>query len=264
LISRSENFGSCGLSVSLLLNPTVGELVGNYSATSDLLAEMKAKGAVVYPAIAVSSFTTLLDLQHLHQLANGSPVTFVHFEMSSSSAVTGYLKSVPSFAHLFWDGVASSTYELSYPLPSKIKNSFQVKPRNSDYPARSFFTDMHLKYQSMGLSGFGDRTVTGPDFHDTGGPAYAIAIHITEQSESIIYCNHFVSTSNETQSNPAGKFGEAVAALSSYSISNPGKIDHTDACQSLLQLHHRAHFPGLGEVKRLSIQHHLELMSSVL
>jgi hypothetical protein len=72
---------------------------------------------------------------------------------------------------------------------------------------------------------------------------------------------HFVSDSNKDTKDPAGKFGEALAKLVDWN-----RI-HNLRTYGILQFvdhYERGTYPGLGTVKKLSIMHHIELMSNFL
>jgi hypothetical protein len=72
---------------------------------------------------------------------------------------------------------------------------------------------------------------------------------------------HFVSDRTETTEDPAGKFAEALEKLHQTFKSGTSQLLETEALKEFLDLHSRGHFPGLGYVKKLSMQHHLETMA---
>ncbi|HBX38303.1 MAG TPA: ATP-binding protein, partial [Pseudohongiella sp.] len=62
----------------------------------------------------------------------------------------------------------------------------------------------------------------------------------------------------------AGKFAEALEKLVA-DVSSPGtKVFRSNAVAEYLRLHQAQHFPGLGYIKKLSMQHHMELMAHLL
>lgn len=149
-----------------------------------------------------------------------------------------------------------------------IRDGFRKK-KNSDYidPEVEHFSDLYLTYQDEGMDGFGDFLTVGDDYAEGGGPAYAVAIHLTfvdEDKESSIFIRHFVSDSNLTPADPAGKFSEALRKLAEAARAPNSKIKKTRAVVEFLDLHDRAHYPGLGYVKKLSMQHHIELMADIV
>ncbi len=267
LVRRAIGFAAANLSVGLVMNPSVGELVGSVASTAQLLADMRAKGATVIPALIVDNSTKAADLTAFAVHRQGGRGLYVHHGAPALTVITA-LASDTQVDHVFLDGATSAAHEGSFPTARRFRLSdgFKSKSKNASYPSKSFFTDLHLTHQGLGFKGFGDFTIVGRDYSEGGGPAYAVAIHITESMGAPhgVDCNHFLSTSNTTTNDPAGKFGEAVAALAAYSARFPGKINFSSACKELLTLHATGHFPGLGEVKRLAIQHHLELMATLV
>jgi len=114
------------------------------------------------------------------------------------------------------------------------------------------------------MDGFGDFLIVGDDYSEGGGPAYAIAIHLTfidSDKDNVMYIYHFVSTTKDTPTDPAGKFGQALAKLIAKLDSGNSKLTETEAIQEFRDLHAKGHFPGLGHVKKLSMKHHIETLA---
>jgi hypothetical protein len=266
LLKRATKFASARLSVGLVMNPQVGELVGSPAATAQFLASMRADGATVIPALIVDATTQVADLAAFAVHVAQGPAIYVHAGVPADPRVVTMIQQATNAAHVLRDGATSAAHEQTFAQPARkrLRDGFQAQIRNAAYPTHSFFSDLHLTYAGLGLSGFGDYATVGYMYSDSGGPAYAVAIHMTETTAQGVVCRHFLSISNTTQANPAGKFGEAVAALAAYCQQHPGVLDFSAACQQLLTHHQTGHFPGLGELKRLSIQHHLELMSRLV
>lgn len=264
LVSKSAYFSQVGLPVALVMNPKDGELQNDPQVFIDLLTSMRAKGAEVWPTLIVDRGTTTQEVNAFSQHAQGHSAIYIHTGIPSQSVVTALQAALGS--HLFVDGLTSATYHQGFSAPQMflLRDGFKAERRNSDYQPRSFFDDLHLNYQGQGYQGFGDYNIIGREYKSGGGPALAVALHLTEEDQYGIGCNHFLSSTNQTRANPGGKFLEALSELMTYSKQNPGKIDFSDAHVELDDLHNRQHFPGLGDAKRLSMQHHLELMHQVV
>lgn len=144
-----------------------------------------------------------------------------------------------------------------------VRDGFK-RQRNRDYEEVEFFSDLHITYTEEGMTGFGDFLTVGDDFSEGGGPAYAIAIHLTfidPDRDDAMYVYHFKSDRMDTPTDPAGKFAEALAKLVRKLDDPASKILKTDAAMEFKSLHEKKHFPGLGYVKKLSMQHHIETMA---
>ena len=98
---------------------------------------------------------------------------------------------------------------------------------------------------------------------ESGFAPYAVAIHIVyfDKNDSL-RIHHFVSKSNEDTQNPAKKFYEAVEQLTLWVKETP--IYETEGLKALLGHHEKQTYPGLGSIKKLSLMHHLELMTRYL
>ncbi len=144
-----------------------------------------------------------------------------------------------------------------------VKDGFQ-KNRNKDYSEVEIFSELHLTYSELGMDGFGDFLIVGDEYSESGGPAYAVAIHLTYLNEDeVMYIRHFVSDRNDTPTDPAGKFAEALSKLV-VRVEQDELIYKSEAYKQYKDFHDRGHFPGLGYVKKLSMQHHIETLAKFL
>ena len=145
-----------------------------------------------------------------------------------------------------------------------LADRFNKRDRNSDYIDLDdeIFTEDHLYYSNEGYKGFSDYSIIGNNFSESGFAPYAVAIHIVYFDEdNYLKIRHFVSTSNDDIRNPAKKFYEAVTKLCDCkSIFN----NESYALKEFRKYHKDGGYPGLGTVKKLSLMHHLEIMSQYL
>ena len=160
----------------------------------------------------------------------------------------------------------STRYRAAFESENKVllSDGFKKK-KNADYPPVELFSELPITYLEYRVSGFGDYLIVGSEYSEGGGAAYAVAIHITYKNPddgNAIYIRHFISDSNDSPVDPAGKFREALGKLVESCDSRDSRIPETDAIKEFRKLHASGHFPGLGYVKKLSMQHHLEMMGS--
>ena len=114
------------------------------------------------------------------------------------------------------------------------------------------------------MDGFGDFLTVADEYTESGGPAYAIAIHLTfidADQDNAMQIYHFVSERKDTPKDPAGKFAEALAEMMKTLNSPNSKILETESVKEFRLLHEQGHFPGLGYVKKLSMNHHIETLA---
>lgn len=153
----------------------------------------------------------------------------------------------------------------------KVKNNrvlladrFKKKDRNSDYAKiiDEPYSEDHLYYEDEGYVGFADYSVIGDGYVESGFAPYAVAIHIVYfDKDNALRIRHFVSDTNDDISDPANKFAEALTKL--YNWNNAQKLT-TIGIKTFEELYASENYPGLGTVKKLTIMHHLELISQYL
>ena len=145
-------------------------------------------------------------------------------------------------------------------------DKFGKKRRNADYVEKTdeYFSDDHLFFRDEGYIGFSDYSVIGNGYVEAGFAPYAVAIHVVyfDDLGKLRIC-HFVSDSNDDSENPAGKYYEALIKLNAwYHAEKNPPITH--GINTFLEHFRKQTYPGLGTVKKLSLMHHLELISQFL
>ncbi len=171
--------------------------------------------------------------------------------------------SIEIETHIFIERTCGRLYRKAFQNISKavlIRDGF-IKVKNSAYPPDEPFSDLHLTYKDEGVTGFGDFLIVGDDYAEGGGPAYAVAIHVTYfKKNNDMNVRHFLSDRTNSPADPAGKFFEALKKLHDSIVD----LDLTEALEEYNELYKKAHFPGLGVIKKLSMKHHVQLMMSFL
>lgn len=170
--------------------------------------------------------------------------------------------------HVFLEAHCGKLYRKHFPGRTRVllRDGFKRR-RNADHPMLEEFSDLHVTYDEEGMGGFGDFLIVGDDYTEGGGPAYAVAIHLTfidPDKDDAMFIYHFVSTTKDTPTDPAGKFGEALKKLVGRLDSGTSKLFETTAIKEFRELHAKGHFPGLGYVKKLSMKHHIETLATYL
>ena len=254
-------FNSSNLSIGLILNPNVGDLTDE-SETIDQLMDRLGTNSVIIPSILLNESTEVVmqRLAHKNVLESNTLTVFDNRD---------YLDT---YRTLF--GSDSPRYTLC-PDERSIRHSisqnkvlfedrFHKKSRNADYPEDEFFSGDHLDYQEDDYLGFGDYSIIGNEYIESGFAPYAVAIHIVYfANDNSLRIRHFISDSNDDISDVAGKFYEAVTKLHRWYINGQSR-QLTTGLQILLDHYNNRTYPGLPTLKKLSIMHHLELMSKYL
>lgn len=144
-----------------------------------------------------------------------------------------------------------------------LRDGFERR-RNRDHPPVEPFSDLHVTFAEQGMDGFGDFLIVGDEYSESGGPAYAVAVHLTfidPTKDDAMFIYHFVSDSQDDPTDPAGKFAEALNAMMNKLEQPNHHIFESTAVQEFRDLHARGHFPGLGYIKKLSMRHHIETLN---
>jgi hypothetical protein len=223
--------------------------------------------SIGYILHAKANINDLVDLLKTHPTLNFS---IVHYGYTDGENIvrktTGY-KNIKT--HVFIDGFAGKLYQRHLRKDGikrvLVRNGFKSQKKNADYPPSEHFSDLHITFPDEGMDGFGDFLIVGDDYSETGGPAYAVAIHLTYlKSDDDMFIYHFISDQTASQTDPGGKFLEALAKLVKE-INKPNSLIYkSKACAEYIDLFKKKHYPGLGYVKKLSMQHHIELVAYFL
>ncbi len=146
-----------------------------------------------------------------------------------------------------------------------LEDGYVKAKRNVDYITSpdDFFSRNHVVYKKRGYIGFSDFSMVGNEFEENGFAPLAIAIHIMYfGNKDELRVHHFVSESNESISDPARKFEEAMNHLLNWEYFDV--LSQTIGLRSLIECYNSGKFPGLGVIKKYSLMHHIEMMGKYL
>ena len=146
-----------------------------------------------------------------------------------------------------------------------LEDNYRKAKRNIDYIENpdELFSRNHIVYKKRGFVGFSDFSMVGNDFDESGFAPLAIAIHIMYfGNRDELKIHHFVSESNESISDPARKFEEAMNKLVNWE--NFVIIPKTIGLDNLIECYNIGKFPGLGVIKKYSLMHHIQMMGEYL
>lgn len=271
-----------GLECTVVVNPQVGHLASDVEATRNMVAFLNDRPylyAFVNIGILVTATASVKQiLNDLSDLAVAdSPVTLLHRDFPddaeelfqivdkhrvsaqfvASKDVTRRYRSLPSYRGYSdrWSAI---------PLV-KWQDRFPKQMRNLDYVdlPEQLYSDDHLYFEEDGYDGISDFQTIGDGYQDGGRLPRAVVLHLTYQREPSgpVYIRHFTSDSNLDAADTAGKFAEAVKKLVKFAderkLSNP-------AVEKFRFYESNGGFPGLGTLKKVSIQNHIYVMQQAL
>lgn len=256
-------------SAIVVVNPFHGDHAADGENISQLLADEFGDYEDISAGVLLSEETSLDQAVECCAQHEQHPIALIHAGFSHGKRLSEVLGDrLEAMKSLFIDGRSSKLYQRHFADGQRILLRDGFKPRrNRDHPEVEFFSDLHVTYEDEGMDGFGDFLIVGDDYREAGGPAYAVAIHITfidDTNDDVMNIYHFVSDRQDTPTDPAGKFAEALAKLVAALQRADNKIFESEAIREFRELHDRGHYPGLGYVKKLSMKHHIETLADYL
>lgn len=251
----------------MIVNPYHGDLSGAPESLTEMLKSEFLDKEGISAGILLKHETSLTEaLECYHQHHSHCPV-FIHAGFGEAKALADSLGSfTQDNCHVFFENHCGRLYRKHFKGAHCVllRDGVEHVKRNRDCVPLQKFSDLHLTFEDEGMNGFGDFLIVGDDFREGGGPAYAIAIHLTfidSDKEDEMWIHHFLSERQDTPKDPAGKFAEALARMMKVLDRPDSKILETEAVQEFRKLHKDGHFPGLGHVKKLSMNHHIETLA---
>jgi hypothetical protein len=253
----------------VVVNPDYGDHAGDGADISALLNAEFGDQEAIAAGILLKDSMSVNDAFELYQIHQGHRPVFIHAGFTEPKALAEKLGDVlVSTQHVFVEKHCGKLYWRHFKGSMRVllRDGFERR-KNADYQPVEKFSDLHVTFEEEGMNGFGDFLMVGDDYSEGGGPAYAVAIHLTyidPDKDDVMYVYHFLSTTNNTPTDPAGKFGQALEKLVSKLDSGTSHLFEGSAIAEFRELHTKKHFPGLGHVKKLSMKHHIETLANFL
>lgn len=266
-LKRALNaIGDAGGNATVIVNPRHGDHNADGAAISAMLEGYAGTGQISAGILLTSDMSAESAMAIRAQHNQCSPV-LIHAGFVEGKTLADLLGGdMAQTTNIFFENYAGKLYRKHFAGSNRVllRDGFK-KGRNADYAPVEKFSDLHVTYLEEGMNGFGDFLIVGNDYTEGGGPAYAVAIHLTfidDDADDEMYVYHFVSETRDTPTDPAGKFGEALNSLIQKLNSGNSKLLETSAIQEFRSLHEKGHFPGLGYIKKLSMKHHIETLAA--
>lgn len=264
LIATIEQLHSNSVSPLVVVNPSQGHFAKNSSAGlfGQLQADPKSANKFV-PCIKVKDAADSVALSLLASYPNAA----IYLENDIGAGSLSILNSASC--------VLLNQQKVDDSIVDKLNNvvvysdSFAKKKRNADYTSKSFYSGLHVSYKKKSnVSGFGDFTIMGEEYLDSGGPAYVVAIHVSyidSVAPNSMHVHHYCSTvDDKLPTNAGSKYKEALVKMFAFVAANPTVYDNTLGLSEFRASHSVMHFPGLGLVKEMSMKHHIESLCNYI
>jgi len=250
---------------TLIINPITGKTPVSQESLLSFIEKPPFILGNISLGYILNADSKIDELTKLLKKYGDKDFSIIHYGYPNSRIIADEVNAFENVKrHIFIDGYAGKLYQRHLRKDGVkrilIRDGFKPQRKNALYPQSEHFSDLHITYPDEGMDGFGDFLTVGDDYSETGGPAYAVAIHLTylnEENDMFIY--HFVSDRTDSPTDPGGKFLEALQKLIFKGSEANSLIYKSKAYQEFNELFETQHYPGLGYVKKLSMQHHLEL-----
>lgn len=269
-INKLSFYVEKGMPFAFITNPKVGPLKNDSATIYDSLYEPYLMECdTCHMALIHDQSTTLRDIENFTDTYQHHPLIFIYDSEPTNDDIIEELAANPKIEyHIFFNYKPKRKLSEKVPVSKRviIKDQFAREERNADYQKCSPFSDDYLNKPNAQYHHFGDFSIVGKSFQESGGPAYAVALHhmyINREDSDMLWLCHFVSNETDSPRNPGGKFLDALKKLINE-VPNLGEESITPVVKEYELLHSRQHYPGLGVAKRLGIKHHLNLMCNLL
>ena len=246
----------------------VNPFFGDFKEDNSLLVEFLSECKNIIIGIIITADSSMDYILNLLEKFKNFEIALIHQGFTNGKELSENIIHYNISKHIFVNTEQNKLYQRHFKKSGDrilIRDSFR-KTTNAYYVKEEHFSDLHITYEEEGMNGFGDFLIVGDEYSESGGPARAVAIHLTylkHADEDNMYIKHYVSERVEGVSDPGGKFLEALEKLIDDISLYPTEFD-TEACKKYKELYEDEHFPGLGFVKKLSMQHHLEIIAKFL
>lgn len=257
LVKTIKTLGENKIIPYVIINPSIGDFEEKSPKILQDLDGNKDSSGLFIPCVKIRDASDASAISLFESLSGRDAAVFVEdgIDKKLIAAIDG---SVCTFVrHNLPDGALSRLKNIVL-----YGDFFNKQERNADYGSKSVFSSLHIKYRKYeNAIGFGDFTILSEDYSESGGPAYVVTIHLSyidEDEFDSMYVRHFSSFDDASPANPGGKFKDALRKLVRFSEKNPELLYDTEGLKEFLELHKQGHFPGLGQVKKVSMKHHIE------
>lgn len=252
----------------LVVNPQVGPIKDYPSKIESQIdsqrLQLEGKATLGY---LIHAGTKPTDVEGFVEKFNARRLSFIHDHNGKDvDRLIGLMKRSENISHqIFIDGRTEYSYQRAFDGYRRVlvQEGFNKATSNAEFPPDELYSDLHLRYKKLGFYGFGDFTITGKKF-GKGGIPHTVAIHLTYLNSPLeaLRIKHFLSDRTKTSDDPGGKFLEALVKLIKFL--DKAKFQETEACKVFRTLYAQERFPGLPDIKFLSIKHHLEVLLGLM
>lgn len=263
LLSTLSEFINYKHNIVVIRNPNVGDFEVELGLRNDF--KEKYEELIKNPFINYAYILTSKKIDEIFaevDTINDRNVFFIYDDSSVAEQISKRMNK----ANIFSLVPDKSIFRRKLKNRIILEDCFNKQDRNADYEKNidEYFSENQLIYLDDDWSGFSDFSIVGDNYTESGFSPKVVAIHMVYFSnDNILRVHHFLSKNDDSIENIPGKFNEALTELLSFPFFSEVN-NKSFALSQFDELKNQEKFPGLGTVKKLSIMHHLELMSNFL
>lgn len=266
--SRLENSNARSIFIT---NPQCGDFVRNRRGLKTLINDIVEKYESVDFGFWIDEGTDYQEIQTFIDSIDNSDFYLLHSNAYAKPEELQDFDQLSNFkGHILWSKGMGRRYISKFTEDKIILNDhFEKQDTNALYrnAQNEFFSDQYLTYEEDGYFGFGDFVTIGYDYVEGGFTPYTVAIHITylnNESDGEIWIRHFLSATAKVNPNTQEMILEALEDFADFISENPHILNFSSGCEELLRIQKSGESTSLGNIKKLSIMHHLELMMELV
>lgn len=259
-----KEFSKYDASYILIANPVNGDFVYDTTQLMEFIETLDKQNFII--GLLITEKSNLFNFEKLLESFKEYSIAIIHQGFSNGKDLSEICKKFLNIKlNIFVSQEPNKLYQKHFKGIGQrilVRNGFN-KQKNASYPLDEHFSDLHITYEEENVDGFGDFLIVGNDYSESGGPAWAVAIHMTYlDKEKNMFIKHYVSDRQDDNKDAGGKFLEALNYLVTDEKKN--KLFNTKASEEYVELHRKELFRGLGYAKKLSMQNHLEIIAKFL
>jgi len=257
----------------LIVNPQVGYLSRNQRKLDQLINELISNNKNIEFAYWLNEGSTIEQVTHFFDKYSEFKTSLIHSSSTKDAEqLVNLIHNNKLFnANFFFKDKVGRKYEHAFSHFDNVilEDCFNKLARNADYDDEEFFSDNVYNYLKDGYVGFGDYSIVGNSYSETGGPAVTAALHLTYEDvddvDDEIWIKHFLSKPRaRVEEDGSTLVSEALPKLVEFIYDHKDTLYISNACEEFIALYESGERTSLGKVKKISIKHHLELMNELL
>ena len=167
----------------LVINPVYGDFKEDNSLIIDFIDNCKN----IIIGFIITENSRINDIIIFLEKFKNSEIVIIHQGFTLGKELSRKISSYNISKHIFVNTEQNKLYQRHFKSSAQrvlIRDSFRKKT-NANYPKEEHFSDLHITYEEEGMDGFGDFLIVGDEYSESGGPARAVAIHLTYLKNTI-------------------------------------------------------------------------------